>query len=170
MKYITYKYTAKLSKDSKPETFYVEALNEQLAREGLATMLNVNPDILRVSTNNLPFKVRQALRDKNNTEYTICLKVTKKPTTVDTIEEVFTNKNINRQISTIKFKINDLLKDNEEFLSKFTNKEEAYYTIRKEILNNNILLEYEVLQDVTLLDQLDGGYLLNQSKAQKNGR
>jgi len=168
MKYITYKYTAKLSKDSKPETFYVEALTETLARQGLAEMLNVNPEILRLSTNNLPFKVRQALRDKNNTEYTICLKVTKKPAVADSIETVFTGKNIQREVTTMKFKINDLLKGNEELLSKYTTRDEAYTAIRKEITNNSELSNYEVLESVTLLDQLDGGYLLNQNNAQSN--
>jgi hypothetical protein len=171
MKYITYKYTAKLSKDSKPETFYVEALNETLARQGLAEMLNVNPEILRLSTNNLPFKVRQALRDKNNTEYTICLKVNKRPATteVDTLD-VFTGKNIERQVTTMKFKINDLLKGNEELLSKYNTREEAYIAIRKEITNNEELSKYEVLESVTLLDQLDGGYLLNQSNANNDAQ
>ncbi len=164
MKYIVFKYTAKINPNDKPKTFYVEALTEELAREGLAEMLNVNKDILRVNTNNLPFKVRQALRDKNNTEYTICLKVTKKPTTIDTnIDNVFTGKNVNRLISTIKFKINDILHNTEEFLSKFNNRNEAYDYVRKEILSNEILMSYEVLEGVTLLDQLDGGYLLNHS-------
>jgi hypothetical protein len=182
MKKLVYKYTIKPNKKAPVKTHYVLAYDESLARTGLAEHLDVNVDMLRFNPKNLPFRIRQAIFDKNNTEYQLTLDVKKKPTMESTVEErkaaAFDLKA--SKLKSLKYQVQAFVRQDKELLLQYSGFNEAivkqhggykidqlvdhftygvgadqkaYNDLKKTIVENNF--QDEEVDGVNLLDMLE---------------
>jgi hypothetical protein len=148
MKKIVFKYTVKITKNSEPETHYAFAYTEIFAREGLASKLNINAIKLRLSKKNLPYKIRKAIFDEHNKNYTLTVDIKKKPQIEKTIEErqskLFDLKS--SILKSIKYKVKALLKHDKEILLEYTK------------FDKDILEKFSGYEENEIVDKFTYGY------------
>ena len=90
--------------------------------------LNVNKDILRVSSKNLPYKVRAAIADVKNTEYFLTVDVN--------VEPLASTPQVNLQLTTLatlKYNIMALVRQDKNFLLQYC-EEPVEYILHKAVI------------------------------------
>jgi len=121
MKKIVFKYTIRMARSSRPETHYAFAYTETLARKGLAEMLKVSQKNLWLSKKNLPYKIRKAIFDSENKEYSLTVDIKEKPSEEKSIEErqlqFFDLKA--SMLKSIKYKVKALARHDKEILLEY---------------------------------------------------
>ena len=122
-KRLIYKYTVKIGKNS-PDTHYVLAPKEPIARKALAKHLDVPIKKLRFNKNNLPYHIREFIFDPNNEDYQLTLDIKVHPDAdLGTIEERKTRE-FDQSVAvlkSLKYRIKALARHDKAILLEYAN-------------------------------------------------